>query len=1328
MPLTRIRQTAIGNDSITTAKLDDTSGGLTLPGVEYVKVPVGTTAQRPSSPVNGYMRYNTNFERLEQYANGQWQSIDTPPSITSLSYPSPVTAADPAGGETITVAGSNFQSGATVTVGGTSATSVSVVSSTSITFTTPAKTAGDYDVTVTNANGLAATLLNGISYNGLPSFTTAAGNVGSIAEDQAMSTITIVAAEPDGGTLAYSVTSGALPTGVSMSSSGAITGTPNVNVTSNTTYNFTVTATDDENQTNSRAFNLIVVRPVYATPISQSLRFDGTSSYLIRTENTAPTSTTQTTFSSWIKRSELGQEHIWTSYNSNVAGYIYFDTNDKIVVYLDKSSGGSDELNVTTDARFRDLAAWYHVVVKYDVGQASNSNKVKIYVNGVLQSATYSGTGSAVDAHRLLSSGTVNRFGQSFNGSSWFSGYISDLYVIDGQVKEPTDFAAEYNGVWTPIAYSGTYGTNGFHLPFEQETVSGGSSTYFDGSGDRLRFDDASLYDIGSSDDFTIECFFKSADVGADYGNMWGRYETAGPHLAFGYDFRNATRLFYFYTGNGQSVGWDVTQSSITMSSANWHHVVFDRSSGTLRCFLDGERLTSVASYGGQGTVGSISGGNVTSQNSTWNLSNFYIGAYNTTGKHFEGYISNFRMVIGSSVYGSDSNFTVPTSPLTDITNTKLLTCTNSTAGDDVSANDNDAAAVEGNTTTSSISPLGKNFSDDQSGNNNNYGATALDVNDVVSDSPTTNFATFNHNNFPVMTFAEGALKITTTTNSTTVWGTQSIPNTGKWYFEMEATNYTGGGGVWAGLGYDTHLGDNEIDQGGIRLGTYSGGVYINNTQQSGGYANTGNGVDQTADGDVYSFAIDMDNELFYIAKNGTWYNSADPSAGTGGLDISANITAKGTKLYVPALARGGSYNETYTWNFGQDSTFAGNRTATSNADANNVGEFAYTVPTNFLSLCAKNLSEGTISVSTDDRPEDYMTTVLYTGNGTGQSITTSFQPDLVWIKQRNGTNTHQLLDVVRGKIGGAASFARLRTDTSDVQATPGSDSGILSLDSNGFTLGTDGAYNANSSTYAAWSWKAGGAPTATNSAGAGNVPTSGSVLIDGSASTSALAGTLAADKISINSKAGFSIVQYGGNATGGATVAHGLGDTPDIIILKNISSAANWRVYVNGVSLSNTLFLNTTGTQTADADRISAVDSTTFTLSTGNNAVNGSGSNYIAYCWKSVPGYSKMGTFTGQGDKTYVHTGFKPAFLMVKSFNTAAHHWAMYDNKRNTYNVMDKYFYANSNGAESDADRVDFVSNGFVGRANNYDISQSGVGFVYMAFAEDPFKYVEAR
>ena len=159
MPLTRIKQTALADDGVTTQKLDDTTGGFTLPGVQFVKVPVGTTAQRPGSAAGGQMRFNTTLGVLEQYNTNTnaWQAIDSPPIITTLAYSGSGTATDPAGGETITLNGSNFQTGATVTVGGTSATSVTVVSTTSITFVTPAKTAGDYDVVVTNANGLAAT-------------------------------------------------------------------------------------------------------------------------------------------------------------------------------------------------------------------------------------------------------------------------------------------------------------------------------------------------------------------------------------------------------------------------------------------------------------------------------------------------------------------------------------------------------------------------------------------------------------------------------------------------------------------------------------------------------------------------------------------------------------------------------------------------------------------------------------------------------------------------------------------------------------------------------------------------------------------------------------------------------------------------------------------------------------------------------------------------------------------------------------------------------------------------------------------------------------------
>ena len=248
MPLTRIKNTAIGDDGVTTQKLDDTAGGLTLPGVEYVKVPVGNTAQRPSSAAGGEMRYNTDFNLLEQYNAGlnAWQAIDTPPTITSLSYTGSTTAADPVGGETITLTGQNFQSGATVTVGGTSVSSVTIVSSTSITFTTPVKSAGDYDVVVQNSNGLRGTLTSGITYNGTPNFTTNA-TLSSVVSNSTIN-ITIVATETDGGTVSYSETSGTsnpLPSYLSLNSgTGVLSGTAPT-VASDTTYNFEITATDD---------------------------------------------------------------------------------------------------------------------------------------------------------------------------------------------------------------------------------------------------------------------------------------------------------------------------------------------------------------------------------------------------------------------------------------------------------------------------------------------------------------------------------------------------------------------------------------------------------------------------------------------------------------------------------------------------------------------------------------------------------------------------------------------------------------------------------------------------------------------------------------------------------------------------------------------------------------------------------------------------------------------------------------------------------------------------------------------------------------------------
>tara|TARA_B100000900_G_scaffold341172_1_gene304162 strand:- start:840 stop:4139 length:3300 start_codon:yes stop_codon:yes gene_type:complete len=473
---------------------------------QFVRVPHGTTAQRPSPAYGGYLRFNTDLGTLEQFntETNSWQAIDSPPIISSLAHAGSKTAADPAGGETITLTGSNFKSGATVTIGGTSANSVSVVSSSSITFTTPAKTAGDYDVVVTNTNGLAATLQNGLSYNGLPAFTTAAGNVGSVIEDVAMSTITIVAAEPDGGTLAFSVTSGALPTGVSLgSANGQLTGTPNTNVTSDTTFNFTITATDDESQTNSRAFNLIVLRPIYATQIAKSLMFnDGGNDHLTASSSVMNSTTGNGktfTWSAWVKRGYYDAEqylfHARSADSQGNFARLEFNASNQL-----KLRGYSKDY-IITNALFRDQTAWMHIVLAVDTDTSGDTNSIRLYVNGEEHTSFATDTNPSTDESLVFGTNVAHFIGVSnYQGSadsSGFDGMMADIHFVDGQQLAPTAFAEDFNGVWVPKSYTGTYGGNGFKLDFANAAdigndVSGNNNDFTAGGGiaaDHVRID-----------------------------------------------------------------------------------------------------------------------------------------------------------------------------------------------------------------------------------------------------------------------------------------------------------------------------------------------------------------------------------------------------------------------------------------------------------------------------------------------------------------------------------------------------------------------------------------------------------------------------------------------------------------------------------------------------------------------------------------------------------------------------------------------------------------------------------------------------------------------
>jgi hypothetical protein len=331
------------------------------------------------------------------------------------------------------------------------------------------------------------------------------------------------------------------------------------------------------------------------------------------------------------------------------------------------------------------------------------------------------------------------------------------------------------------------------------------------------------------------------------------------------------------------------------------------------------------------------------------------------------------------------------------------------------------------------------------------------------------------------------------------------------------------------------------------------------------------------------------------------------------------------------------------------------------------------------------------------DKPSDYFNTKLYTGTGSSQSITgVGFQPDWVWIKNRSGTDWHILTDAVRGATKELYSNATNAEDTNVNQLT--------SFDSDGFSIGGASETGRSSNNFASWNWKAG--TSFTNDASATGI---GSIDSAGSASD----------------VSGFSIVSFTGTGSNG-TIKHGLSTAPSMVIIKRTDSANDWRVGSDGLTnWTKHINLNTTAAQSDLAVAFNSTAPTSSVFSVGTSpSTNASGGTFIAYCFASINGYSKIGgSYTGNGnaDGTFVYTGFKPAFVIFKVTSTTAS-WVMNDNKRNTSNVVDKFLIPNLSNAESTLSTVDFLSNGFKLRTTDSSWNQSGASYIYMAFAENPF------
>jgi hypothetical protein len=566
----------------------------------------------------------------------------------------------------------------------------------------------------------------------------------------------------------------------------------------------------------------------------------------------------------------------------------------------------------------------------------------------------------------------------------------------------------------------------------------------------------------------------------------------------------------------------------------------------------------------------------------------------------------------------------------------------------------------------------------------------------MMLDSPVNNFCTLNPLVKPsgTNTFAEGNLKVTSSSSWNTILGTQSI-SSGKWYWEatMESTNFK------------TGVMPDNVPASMTNPHTAYGILYLaDGTKQIDGTATSYGAT--WAGGDIIGYAVDMDASTIIFYKN---------NASQGSISFSGTVANAAS-----AIPGGVSLSDYSYWNFGQDSSFAGTETAQGNQDDNDKGDFYYTPPTGFLALCTDNLSDPLIAL-----PGEYFNTVIWTGDDADDREITGvgFQPDLTWNKRRSTTGQHQLQDSLRGptKVLKSSSSTSEGTETNSTK----------SFDSDGFTVGTDNNINGSGITYVAWNWKAGGTPTADNSAGAGNTPTAGSVKINGANLGSALAGTIPATKLSANTTSGFSIVKYEGNDTSAQTIGHGLSAAPELVIVKNIDVSEHWAVGSSAMaSWSYYMYLNDTRAETSDANKFGATPSASvFTV---GDAANTNENTLIAYCFHSVEGYSKVGSYAGNSSSTegtFVYCGFKPAYVLNKMIEPHAYGWPIEDSARDPYNPAGYQLYAQSSGAEdANHPRLDFLSNGFKWYDASYNVNHSSATYLFLAFAESPFKYSNAR
>mgnify|MGYP003652629928 CR=1 FL=1 len=792
-------------------------------------------------------------------------------------------------------------------------------------------------------------------------------------------------------------------------------------------------------------------------------------------------------------------------------------------------------------------------------------------------------------------------------------------------------------------------------------------------------------------------------------------------------------QAYWYSTTSGNATNSAPTFAPVLRDTSAWYNIVLvvDTTDGTatdrFKLYINGVRA-AVATAGNallQNYIGVINS----------NIKH-YIGSNANTEQYLDAYLADTNMIDGTAI-GETSGYLdefgelkngvwIPkdTSELTFGANGFRLKYT-STA--------HDAPASEGDADTDNIGA-------DSSGENNHW--TALDAivasDCAMPDSPELNFSTLNPL-APVIantpTYSEGNLKLTGTSygNWRTALTTFKVTE-GKWYFEFKII-----GGTYHIIGVTS------VESDGLATAATQ---YLGKTATGYGYQSA-DGKVTTNSSDIYAgstyssshvvgVALDLDNNKLYFARDNTWQNSGDPTSGSTGTGAVSITDADG---YIVAYS---VYQAAAVGvlNFGADASFAGGLTGTDvgdETDGEGFGLFKYAPPSGFLALCTANLPEPTIGPNSLTQSKDHFGILKYTGNGAQTRTITSgasgiggqadFKPD--WVVHRIVTNTGQSAgnwDSTRGFTAATTlDWAENTAEGTWMGADPASYGFVSAVDTdtdgnaevslNDGTATNGGYVNYNSRTYLLWNWKAnGGTATATISESGDNP----------------------AAVVQANPTAGFSLITYTGTGDAG-TIAHGLNAVPTMILIKNRDAADSWAVYhakTTGPTTSATHYL-VLDTSAAKADNAShwadtATTDSVFTVHDAHN-VNADGEKYVAYVFADVEGYSKMGGYsngTGTADGAFVYLGFKPAWIMIKA-SSNGENWLIHNNVDDPINPGftnvhgDTSAAANTNAAYQN---IDMLSNGFKARVGGAQENGSGWDYIYMAFAEQPFKYANAK